>query len=69
VFGISRRRGYVWLRRFREAGFDARTIEDRSRRPHMSPTAIAEAMQDMVVWARKRHPRWGPRKLRAWLVR
>jgi hypothetical protein len=26
-------------------------------------------MQDMVVWARKRHPRWGPRKLRARLVR
>jgi hypothetical protein len=26
-------------------------------------------MQDMAVWARKRHPRWGPRKLRAWLVR
>src|SRR5689334_24846654 len=24
VFGVSRQRGYVWLRRFREAGFDAR---------------------------------------------
>jgi putative transposase len=69
VFGVSRQRGYVWLRRFRESGFDARALEDRSRRPHTSPTAIPEPMQDMVVWARKRHPRWGPRKLRAWLVR
>jgi transposase len=60
VFGVSRQRGYVWLQRFREAGFDARALEDRSRRPHTSPTAISEQMQTMVVWARKRHPRWGP---------
>ena len=69
VFGISRQRGYVWLRRFRESGHDARVLEDRSRRPHTSPAAISEPMQDTIVWARKRHPRWGPRKLRAWLVR
>lgn len=69
VFGISRQRGYVWLRRFRESGQDVRALEDKSRRPHHSPTAISDDMQDMIVWARKRHPRWGPRKLRAWLVR
>jgi hypothetical protein len=40
VFGVSRQRGYVWLRRYGEAGFDARALEDRSRRPHTSPTAI-----------------------------
>src|SRR5204862_136830 len=48
VFGVSRQRGYVWLRRYREAGFDARALEDRSRRPHTSPTAISEPMQAMV---------------------
>jgi putative transposase len=69
VFGISRQRGYVWLRRFRESGYDVRALEDHSRRPHTSPTAMPDEMQDTVVWARKRHPRWGPRKLRAWLVR
>lgn len=69
VFGVSRQRGYVWLKRFIDANYDVRALEDRSRRPHTSPTAIPEAMQDMIVWARKRHPRWGPRKLRAWLVR
>ncbi|HXD16946.1 MAG TPA: DDE-type integrase/transposase/recombinase [Vicinamibacterales bacterium] len=69
VFGVSRQRGYVWLRRFQKSGYDVRALEDRSRRPHTSPTAIPEPMQDVIVWARKRHPRWGPRKLRAWLVR
>jgi len=69
MFGVSRQRGYVWLRRFRNASYDVRALEDRSRRPHSSPTAIAESMQDLVVDARKRFPKWGPRKLRAWLVR
>ena len=69
VFGVSRQRGYVWLRRFQDANYDLRALEDRSRRPHHSPSAIAEPMQDLIVDARKRFPRWGPRKLRAWLVR
>jgi Helix-turn-helix domain len=30
VFGISRQRGYVWLRRSREASFDARALEESS---------------------------------------
>jgi hypothetical protein len=41
----------------REDGFDTRALEDRSRRPHTSPTAISELMQDMVVWARRRRHR------------
>jgi transposase InsO family protein len=69
VAGVSRQRGYVWLRRYRAAGFDLRVLEDRSRRPHRSPSAVPEPMQDFIVAARKKHPRWGPRKLRAWLVR
>src|SRR5262245_9720011 len=67
VFGISRPTGYLWLRRYREAGHDVRALEDRSCRPHRSPTAIAEEMCDFIVAARKQHPRWGPRMLRAWL--
>ena len=67
VFGISRQTGYKWLRRFREAGHDVRALADRSRRPHTSPTAVPEHVQDAVVATRKAHPRWGPRKLHAWL--
>lgn len=68
VFGVSRQTGYVWIRRFREANYDVRALDDRSRRPRTSPTAVPEAIQDLVVLARKAFPRWGPRKLRAWLV-
>src|SRR5215470_14715732 len=68
VFGISRQTAYKWLARFRKSGHDVRALEDRSRRPHTSPTAIPDAVQDLVVGSRKQHPTWGPRKLRAWLT-
>src|SRR5207247_1842352 len=32
------------------------------------PTAVADEMEDFIVVARKARPRWGRRKLRAWLV-
>lgn len=66
-FGVSRQTGYVWVRRFVEAGHDVKALEEKSRRPHSSPTAIELEAEDLVVAARKLHPRWGPRKLRAWL--
>jgi len=66
-FGITRECGYKWIKRFKAANFDVRAVEERSRRPKHSPTAIDEVRQELVVRARKAHPRWGPRKLRAWL--
>lgn len=66
-FGVSRECAYKWIERYREANHDVRAVEERSRRPHRSPTATDEATQALVVRARKAHPRWGPRKLRAWL--
>jgi transposase InsO family protein len=68
VFGISRQTGYLWIRRFTEAGHDVRALEDRSRRPLHSPTAVPQEMQDFIVDARRQKPRWGPRTLRSWLV-
>ena len=67
-FGVHRDTGYYWLKRYRDANHDVRALEERSRRPKTSPTAIAEETQDLVVAARKTYPRWGPRKLRGWLV-
>jgi putative transposase len=67
-FGVSRQTGYVWIKRFCEGGHDVRALEEKSRRPLTSPTAIELEMEDLVVAARKFHPRWGPRKLRAWLL-
>ena len=62
-FGISRETGYVWLRRFREAGHDVRALDELPRRPHSSPNAFGEEIADMVAAARKLYPLWGPRKL------
>lgn len=68
VFGVSRPTGYKWIKRYQESGHDVRSLEEQTRRPLTSPTAVDEEMESRVVAARKAHPRWGPRKLRAWLV-
>jgi transposase InsO family protein len=67
VFGISRQTGYRWLKRYQDAGRDVRALETRSSRPRHSPTSTSEQVQDVIVAVRKAHPRWGPRKLYAWL--
>jgi putative transposase len=67
AYGISRPTGYTWLHRYRDAGRDVRILEDRSRRPLSNPKAMTVAVEATLVAARKLHPCWGPRKLRAWL--
>jgi putative transposase len=44
-------------------------IEDRSRRPKVSPKAVSDSIEAGIVAARKMRPTWGPRKLRASLQR
>jgi putative transposase len=64
-YGISRKTGYKWVDRF----MSGCELEDRSSRPHRSPRAVSEWMEDAIVHARKQKPTWGPRKLRAALLR
>jgi transposase InsO family protein len=66
-FGVSRQVGYDWLGRYREQR-DLRAAESRSCRPLTSPTKVSEELEDFIVAARKRHPTWGPKKLRAWIA-
>jgi transposase InsO family protein len=66
-FGISRKTGYKWLRRYRESG--ASGLADRSRRPHHSPGRSSAATEDLVVQVRQAHPAWGGRKIKAYLER
>jgi putative transposase len=65
--GISRKTGYKWLQRYDEEG--RRGLGDRSRAPHTSPLATQDELVDLIVNARKKHPRWGARKLKALLER
>jgi transposase InsO family protein len=62
-YGISRKTGYKWLERYAGAGVDG--LRDHSRRPHQSPQATDPALVEMVLALRRRHPRWGPKKLLA----
>jgi transposase InsO family protein len=64
-FGVSRKTGYKWLDRY----LGGCELEDRSRRPKTSPKAVAGWVENSIVAAREKYPRWGPRKLRAALLR
>ena len=64
-FGISRKTGYKWLKRYREEGLAG--LQDRSRRLHHSPNQTPPEVEQVVVEARQAHPTWGGRKLKRWL--
>ena len=65
-YGISRKTGYKWLRRFDAGG--RRALTDRSRAPHRCPHRIAAATAELICAARRAHPTWGPRTLLDWLA-
>src|SRR3954464_12328502 len=67
TYGVCRETGYKWMRRFEVGGYDA--LEDRSRRPHSSPDATPDKVVELILKVRKARPSWGPRTLRAVLVR
>lgn len=66
-FGISRKTGYKWLRRYREEGENG--LADRSRRPHHSPRRSSTDVETAVIRVRQKHPAWGGRKIKAYLER
>lgn len=61
-FGISRKTGYKWLRRYRADGPAA--LLDRSRRPRCSPRRTPETLEAQVLAVRDEEPVWGGRKIR-----
>lgn len=67
VYAISRKTGYKWLERFRAGGIAA--LEDRSHAAHRQPRRVGEELERRLIEARRGHPSWGPKKLRAWLER
>ncbi len=62
VYGISRQAGYKLKERYLRYGPDA--FGDRSRRPHNSPYQTPDAVVDVLVRWRNKHPSWGPKKLK-----
>jgi transposase InsO family protein len=66
-FGVSRKTGYKWLARYREAGVGG--LIDLSRAPLHRPQAMPPSLAGRCLEVRRAHPTWGPVKVRAWLAR
>jgi transposase InsO family protein len=64
---ISRASYYRYRRRYLEEG--ATGLAPRSRRPRSSPGQIEPALEARIVDLRRRHPRWGARRIHAELQR
>jgi transposase InsO family protein len=65
AFEISRKTGYKWLMRYAEAG--AEGLMDASRAPKTSPQRLTAAMKKLLLETRTTRPKWGPKKIVAWL--
>lgn len=59
-YGISRPTGYKWLGRS-QAG---QSLADRSRAPHGCPHRTAARLIALILGERRKHPAWGPDKIR-----
>jgi transposase InsO family protein len=65
LYEISRKTGYKWIDRYLQRG--PAGLDELSRRPHRAPNATAEKIVAALLEARRRHPRWGGKKLLALL--
>lgn len=66
-YGISRPTGDKWLDRYEAEGLAG--LVDRSRAPRGHANEVAEELAELIVALRRRHGRWGPKKLRVLLER
>ena len=66
-FGISRKTGYKLVERYEQ--LSAVGLLDQSRAPARIPHRTSSEVVDLLVALRKQHPTWGPKKLRAHLLR
>ncbi|MCX6953090.1 MAG: helix-turn-helix domain-containing protein [Verrucomicrobia bacterium] len=66
-FKVSRKTGHKWLRRYRAEG--AAGLRERSRRPRGCAHQTAAQIERWILQERRRHPTWGPKKLRVLLRR
>jgi transposase InsO family protein len=66
-YGVSRKTGYKWLARYEQEGL--RGLQERSRAPKVQAGASDAALERKIVQLRRAHRTWGPKKLRALLMR
>jgi transposase InsO family protein len=66
-FGISRKTSHKYLKRYRSEGFEG--LHDHSRRPKSSPNATVKSVEALILKERRKHPTWGPKKIRDLLIK
>jgi transposase len=66
-YGISRKTGHKYLKRYEELGFPG--LKDRSRRPAGSPWATTDHVEKLILLERRNHGIWGPKKIRDRLLK
>lgn len=66
-FGISRKTGHKYLRRYEADGRAG--LLDHSRRPKRCPFATEEAVTKLILMERRKHPTWGAKKIHDLLLK
>ena len=66
-YGISRKTGYKWAARY--AADPMEGLVDRSHAPQTVPHKIEAGVAAKIIALHRQRPSWGPRKLRATLMR
>ena len=61
LYGVSRKTAYKWIERYLRQG--PAGLEERSRRPQLSPNRTPDEVTEALLQARRRHPSWGGKKL------
>lgn len=67
-FGISEKTGYKFLKRFRDESGSPAALLDRSHAPRTCAHRMSSEVATRVIALRRRYPKYGPVKLRDWLV-
>jgi putative transposase len=65
-YGISRKTGYKLINRYKEEG--GLSLHHRSHARHHHPNATSHKVQQRIIELKHRFPKWGPEKLRDWLL-
>ena len=60
-FGISRGTGYRYVHKYQEGGMVS--LEPQSRAPHNRPNKTPEEIENKILEYRKKHSRWGAKKI------
>ncbi len=61
LYGISRKTGYKWLKRFLE--YEKEGLKDLSKAPHNPYVVYNKELIDIAIDYKLRYRKWGPKKI------